>query len=1032
MGRSGGGRGGPGGGFGGRLRPGERPVTEEARLDIARILSDFQAGDEESYTFPPSLSNHERAVIHAECKKYGFVSRSHGKGENRRLTVSKPDENAEEVSYALLFGDPSRNALLSHAAQCPPTRAEQHAISAAFTDAARGPTGAPAAAGGRAPDGEAGAPPAKRRPRDGGRRPAWALSPDDIAQRHAAWQARVSPGGPAAQFPGIRGRLPIAEHREAILHAVRSRQALLIAGETGCGKTTQVPQYILEDCWARGEPCRVLCTQPRRISAVSVSDRVAQERGESLGGDVGYTIRFESCGGDHSSLMFCTNGVVLRMVTQGDGLAGVTHIVVDEIHERDRFADFLLVLLRDLLPSHPHLKLVLMSATLHVDLFCSYFGGPDACPVVRVPGFTHPVVDFYLEDVLKLTDYATRVGATENEMRAAVASLHGAGGLGGGKQSATVGVSAEDAQQVEDALYAAFMGGSDEDFEVLLEATGAAALGDAANENALINHQHPQTGATALMVAAGKGRLDIVQALLANGASATVASRNGMTAVQWAEQFGHAECAQCIRTHLQHAAQFEEEAGDAIAVSHYLMTKDTDEVDTDLIVQLIEYICHGAEGGAAIIDGAILVFVPGWDEILRLKDAIEARPSLQRHRLAVLPLHSMIPPADQRKVFLRPPAGCSRKVVLATNIAETAVTIDDITCVINSGRMKEKSYDAYTGVSTLQATWVSKASEKQRRGRAGRCQPGVCFHLYSRQRSSALVDFQVPEIKRCPLDELCLQTKLLDGAYKVGPVAAFLGKMAEPPLRQAVDAALALLVDIGAMDAAENLTLLGRHLAHLPLAPRIGKLVLYGVLFGVLDPILTVACASAYRDPFVVPIDAQLRRQATAARHRFADQGGGAADHMTLVAAFRGWRAARSEGWERAFCAQSFLSQATMNMIDGMRQQLIGELRNRGLAASLGAASAAAEDRGLVRAVLACGMYPQVGRLHEHDPKTMGGSASRFAQVVARNNKRVRVHQSSVNATLAPPGEVASGLRLPSLVAYEDITRGEAAMYIRR
>jgi ATP-dependent RNA helicase DHX36 len=142
--------------------------------------------------------------------------------------------------------------------------------------------------------------------------------------------------------------------------------------------------------------------------------------------------------------------------------------------------------------------------------------------------------------------------------------------------------------------------------------------------------------------------------------------------------------------------------------------------------------------GKEAMTGAILVFLPGWDDISTLKDTLlQSGSPFASNRYRVLPLHSLIAPNDQRCVFQKLPQGV-RKIVLSTNVAETAITIEDVAFVINSGRMKEKSFDPYTGVSTLQGTFVSQASEKQRRGRAGRCQPGLCFHLYSRHRSSQL------------------------------------------------------------------------------------------------------------------------------------------------------------------------------------------------------------------------------------------------------------------------------------------------------
>lgn len=199
-------------------------------------------------------------------------------------------------------------------------------------------------------------------------------------------------------------------------------------------------------------------------------------------------------------------------------------------------------------------------------------------------------------------------------------------------------------------------------------------------------------------------------------------------------------------------------------LGEYQQSVDPDEVDLDLAWKVIEYI-HSTEEVAAADGsaGAILVFLPGWDEISKLRDMLREHPTLGKQQEALIyPLHSMVAPAEQRKVFQRPPQGV-RKIVLATNIAETAVTIDDVVYVVDSGRLKEKSFDPYTGVSTLQTTWVSKAGAQQRRGRAGRCQPGKVFRLFSKARHEAMPDFQLPELKRSPLEELCLQVKLLEG-----------------------------------------------------------------------------------------------------------------------------------------------------------------------------------------------------------------------------------------------------------------------------
>lgn len=227
-----------------------------------------------------------------------------------------------------------------------------------------------------------------------------------------------------------RAPLPIDAFREEIIATVRRSQVTVICGETGCGKTTQVPQFLLDDAMKQvqgagegmGEgrkKLKLLCTQPRRISAIGVSERVAEERGEKIGRSIGYQIRLESKKSrEHTQVLFVTAGILLRMLTTSLeefeapelGLGGgnfkdsknvarktyvlpsvmkeFTHIILDEVHERDRHTDFLLVILRDLLPLVPHVRLILMSATMQTSLFSKYFGG---CPVVNVPGRTFEV-----------------------------------------------------------------------------------------------------------------------------------------------------------------------------------------------------------------------------------------------------------------------------------------------------------------------------------------------------------------------------------------------------------------------------------------------------------------------------------------------------------------------------------------------------------------------------------------------------------------------------------------------------------------
>ena len=193
--------------------------------------------------------------------------------------------------------------------------------------------------------------------------------------------ARVAASPELSAIQRARANLPVDEFKRSILDAVETNQVVLIAGATGCGKTTQVPQYLIDDAWAKGRGAAIMCTQPRRISAVTVSERVATERGEHIGqGTVGYQIRLENKAGPDTSLLFCTNGVLLRRLTSPGAdamLASLSHIVIDELHERDLFADFLTIVLRSAMARHPHLRLVLMSATADAGFFADYFSKPN-------------------------------------------------------------------------------------------------------------------------------------------------------------------------------------------------------------------------------------------------------------------------------------------------------------------------------------------------------------------------------------------------------------------------------------------------------------------------------------------------------------------------------------------------------------------------------------------------------------------------------------------------------------------------------
>ncbi|KAG0500744.1 hypothetical protein HPP92_000816 [Vanilla planifolia] len=386
----------------------------------------------------------------------------------------------------------------------------------------------------------------------------------------------------------------------------------------------------------------------------------------------------------------------------------------------------------------------------------------------------------------------------------------------------------------------------------------------------------------------------------------------------WAQQENQIEIVEILTSHLEkdHSKLAEEEE----LLNKYLSSINPENIDTVLIERLLKRICCDS------CEGAILVFLPGWDDINQTRERLIASGFFRDNsKFMILSLHSMVPTVEQKKVFKRPPNGV-RKIILSTNIAETAVTIDDVVYVIDSGRMKEKSYDPYSNVSTLHSSWISKASARQREGRAGRCQPGTCYHLYSKIRAASLPNYQVPEIKRMPIEELCLQVKLLDPDCKV---ADFLQKTLDPPVFETIRNAIVVLQDIGALTDDERITELGEKLGALPVHPSMSKMLLFAILMNCLEPALTLVCAADYREPFLLPMAPDEKKKAALAKLELASLYGGYSDQLAVVAALECWKSAKNRGQETQFCSKFFVSSSTMNMLFNMRKQLQRNFRRR-------------------------------------------------------------------------------------------------------
>ncbi|KAF1377148.1 hypothetical protein PFLUV_G00197580 [Perca fluviatilis] len=907
-------------------------IDEEVKIAVNLSLERFRYSDQKEMEFPSSLSSTERAFIHRMAQSLGYISKSKGKGPNRSLTIRK--KNGSEKPRPTMPLTLSQNSLYfirSLLQRFPISNKERIDMQ---------------------PSNKSGM--------------SVASEPDSSCDRTRA-SGRLNNGIPMvprrrspSELDSFRRSLPVHERQKEIIQLIRENKVVLVMGETGSGKTTQIPQFLLDECSRNGEPCRIFCTQPRRLAAIAVAERVAAERGESVGQTVGYHIRLESRVSPKTLLTFCTSGVFLRTLMAGDAsLTTVTHVIVDEVHERDGLTDFLLTKMREVLQKIPTLKLILSSAALDIDLFLQYFG---SCPVIHLKGRQFEVRELFLEDVLRLTGFnnkdlrkykeetqrkekkqkrlmewceAVENGSVEETQRtegSALGLLQDSSYLDGGYNTSNKPPD-NDAEQLEpwlqkemDSCISNVFLNEDQDafiqlFNLILY------------ENVNVDYRHSDTGTSPLMAAAGRGFLTQMEQLLNMGADINLKASNGWTALDFAKHFQQIDAMDLLKSSIPlgevsslgestlvqcgNAEMSTPEEQELLKLYHHSF--DDEWVDLDLIMDLLHNICSTTS------DGAVLIFLPGYDDIVALRGRIlydDKRFSNHSDRYQVFTLHSDMQTLDQKKAMKTSPPGI-RKIILSTNIAETSITINDVIFVIDSGKVKEKSFDTLSHVSMLKTVWISKASALQRKGRAGRCRPGICFHLFSRLRFSNMLEFQVPQLLRMPLQELCLQTKLL--APSSCPVAEFLSKAPQPPAAHAIRNAVQMLKTIDAMDQNEDLTDLGYHLADLPVEPHLGKMVLCAVVLKCLDPILTIACTLAYRDPFILPAQGSQKRAALHCRTRFTSNT--FSDHMALLRAFQAWQKARSDGWERSFCEKNFLSQATMDMILGMRTQLLGQLR---------------------------------------------------------------------------------------------------------
>lgn len=706
-----------------------------------------------------------------------------------------------------------------------------------------------------------------------------------------------------SKYAEIRERLPVAPQKQLILNTIENNQVVVLSGSTGSGKSTQVPQFIMD----QGDNDRlrpyIVITQPRRVAAISLAQRVAAERGcptpGSKGSSVGYMVRMDTRV-DLSScrVVYMTIGILLRMLvrpqtqTESTNLENniappismdtISHLIIDEVHERDVNTDFVLALLRDMMLTKSSAnsipRLILMSATTSVDLFVRYFTGlGGATPAaVEVPGKTFPVDIKWLSDCEKFA----------------------------GKQ---------------------------------------------------MFFSQPRTEL----------------------------SNSGTT--KRSHDFAFSPCAkdridnQFIRT---------------------LITKIVQH-------QQMEESPQAASNGNRQAKGAILVFLPGLSEQNALatclcdKESITGDPQI----CTILKLHSSTSKANQELVFQ---PSSKYKIILSTNIAETSLTINDISHVIDTCLVKESRYNSKSRIKELVTVWTSQSSMKQRSGRAGRTSHGVCWRLCTEDfAAKQLLQYTLPEVLRTSLDELILNVLLLhehrrgksgdkeecQSAAGIKPII-FLSSLPTPPPEANLAQACRHLLDVGALSVVDRgeivddlsqwvyrLSPLGYHLSSLPMDAKVGKLLIVGCITGCLDNALTIAAAlSCSKSCFLHSTNNQpLDPECVEAREILIENGFGGKDWIggtvkgdliAVIAVYRAWKMQKSCN-KNKFCRDHCLDNFCLQELDLLRYQFRDLVIDAGLAFNAIShtgdkifdwddSNFANEDAIVTSCCLVAGLYPNV------------------------------------------------------------------------
>ncbi|MCU6480700.1 ATP-dependent RNA helicase HrpA, partial [Arthrobacter sp. A2-55] len=550
--------------------------------------------------------------------------------------------------------------------------------------------------------------------------------------------------------------LPVSERRDDLMAAIAANQVTIIAGETGSGKTTQIPKMCVE--LGLAEKGLIGHTQPRRLAARTVAERIASELDVKIGEEVGFQVRFTGHVGPQTKIKLMTDGILLAEIQRDKLLRKYSVIIIDEAHERSLNIDFILGYLRQILPKRPDLKVIITSATIDPERFAAHFASPEGpAPIMEVSGRTFPVEIRYRP-------------------------------LSGPAN------------------------GSEED----MDDDGEAGLGAVRNRH-------------------GGNR----------------------------EDGGNSE-------------------------------EDRDPLDA---------VCDAVDELSKEAPGDILIFFSGEREIRDAADALHGRvktnPRLRNAE--ILPLFARLSLAEQHAVFT---PGSRRRIVLATNVAETSLTVPGIKYVIDPGTARISRYSHRTKVQRLPIERVSQASANQRSGRCGRVSDGICIRLYSEEDFNARSEFTDPEILRTNLAAVILQMTAMGVARGPKDVEQF--PFVQPPDSRAITDGITLLRELGAVNAQGAITAVGRQLSQLPVDPRLGRMIVEAAKRGVAAEVMVLAAALTIQDPRERPTDKQQLAQEK--HRRFQDENSDFTGFLNLWRYIREKQNELSSSAFRRLCKAEFIN----------------------------------------------------------------------------------------------------------------------------